>query len=241
VKVVGIVKPSTRPGKYEDLVMLLPPDVQLVQNGLNIYRGSESELIEAIEGYETRIAEHAEHKVDLVHPAGAPLLLLGYAEERRRIETWEAKYRVPIFTNGSSQVNALRAFGAKRMVGVTYFPGAINASFGRYYKEAGFEVLDMVGMDVDFQAVPRLPSEEVYQFIKTQFSKNKTCDAVYLLGPAWKTLESLSRMESEFGVPVIHHTAAESWEIQKRFNIRHPVSGYGRLLAELPGINPGPR
>jgi maleate isomerase len=235
--VVGIVKPSSRPGKYEDLVKLLPPSVKLVQNGLGIYRGSQSELVSAIDNYGPCIAELAQQRVDLVHPAGAPLLLLGYHGERRRVEAWEDQYNVPIFTNGMSQAAALHAFGAKRIVGATYFPGDINASFARYYREAGFDVLDMVGMDVEFQAVPSVPSEQVYDFIRAQVLKNKNADALYLLGPAWKTQDSLARMEREFGIPVVHHTAAESWEIQRRFHLRHPVTGYGRLLEELPQLS----
>ena len=35
-------------------------------------------------------------------------------------------------------------------------------------------------------------------------------------------------------VPVVHPVAARCWEIQRRFNVRQPIGGYGRLLAKMP-------
>jgi hypothetical protein len=35
-------------------------------------------------------------------------------------------------------------------------------------------------------------------------------------------------------VPVIYNLATKLWDVQKRFHVREPVKGYGRLLEELP-------
>ena len=40
-------------------------------------------------------------------------------------------------------------------------------------------------------------------------------------------------LEQDLGVPVIHPVPARCWEIQHRLSIRQPVSGFGRLLAEM--------
>jgi maleate cis-trans isomerase len=232
---VGVIKPSTRPGNAEELVAMLPPEITLVHSGLSIHRGTLQELVRGLFEFDEKVAEMADRGVDLIHPAGVPPLLLGYQGERALVDRWEKQYRRPVFTNGMSQVNALRAFGARRIVAASYFPGDINRTFGEYLAEAGFEVLDSVGLEVDFQAVPQLPADRIYPFIRTLFLKQRGVDAIYLIGPAWRaTLDMIERMETDFGVPVIHHVPAQCWEIQKRLGFRRPVQGYGRLVREMP-------
>jgi maleate isomerase len=233
--VVGVIKPSTRPGKAEELVAMLPREITLVHSSLNIDKGTLQELKQGLLEFDEKVAEMAGLGVDLIHPAGVPPLLLGYEGERALVERWEKQHKRPVFTNGMSQVNALRAFKARRIVGASYFPGDINKIFGQYLVEAGFEVLDMVGMEADFKLVPKLPAAEIHDFIKALFFRQRGVDAIYLVGPAWRaTLGMIESMERDFGVPVIHHVPAQSWEIQKRLGFRQPVKGYGRLIGEMP-------
>jgi hypothetical protein len=54
----------------------------------------------------------------------------------------------------------------ERFLGVTYFRGDINRIYAQYFIDAGFDCLDMVGIDVDFDKVPELPSDRVYRFAR---------------------------------------------------------------------------
>ena len=57
---------------------------------------------------------------------------------------------------------------------------------------------------------------------------------VYLLGSgAWRVVDVVP-VEEDLEVPVVHPVAARVWYVQKRMRIRQPVTGAGRLLAELP-------
>lgn len=234
--ILGIVKPSNRPGRGEDLDPILPPGIRIIANHLNIYRGAPEELQQAVDGYDAKVAQLAQQGASLVHPAGAPPLLLGYAGERQRIARWEADTGLPVFTNGSSQVNALRALGATRILGLSYFPPPLNAQFAAYYREAGFDVLDMVGLDAPFQDVIKLPQPLIDEFVRAQFSRNAAAHAILLIGPAWRTMDLVAGWEQAFGIPIVHHVQAQSWEMQRRLGLRHPVLGWGRLVAELPAL-----
>ncbi len=48
------------------------------------------------------------------------------------------------------------------------------------------------------------------------------------------TFEELEQLEKQLGVPVLSPLIALAWQAQKRLNIRWPVAGYGRLIAQLP-------
>jgi maleate isomerase len=133
-----------------------------------------------------------------------------------------------------SHVDAMNALRIKSFVGATYFPGDINKVYAKYFSDAGFDVLEMAGMDVKFDEVQELSSQQVYRFVKTMFLRNRQAQAIYMLGPGWRTLDIIELLERDLGVPVIHAVPAQCWDIQRRLHVRHHVSGFGRLTAELP-------
>ena len=66
------------------------------------------------------------------------------------------------------------------------------------------------------------------------FLKHRKAEAIYLLGSAWKVMDMVKVLEQDLGVPVVHPTTARSWIIQQYLHVRQPVTGFGRLVAELP-------
>lgn len=234
---LGCIKPTMRPGSLEELIRILPEGVGVVPLFLEIKEGTTSEFKRAVTPYEPLIAKLAELEVDLIHPEGAPpFMFLGYKGEAELLKKWEKKYKIPMFTSGTNHIRALRALGVKRFVGASYFTGKINDLFADYFVQAGFNVLGMEGIDVEFNKVQTLSSQEVYAHVKRAFLKHRKAEAIYLLGSGWRVMEVIDLLEQDLGVPVIHPVPARCWEIQHRLSINQPVSGYGRLLAEmLPG------
>lgn len=235
--VVGDIKPTMRPGALEELIRMLPQGVGVIPLFLNIRDGKVETFKQAVTEYEPLIAKLAEAEVDLIHAEGAPpFMVLGHEGEAKILERWEREYKVPIFTSGTNHVRALKALNIKRFIGVTYFTPEINDHFTRYFKQAGFDVLGMEGVDVPFNKVGSLSSQEMYAHIKKIFFKHPKAEAIYLLGSGWRVLDVIELLEQDLGVPVIHPVVTRCWEIQLRLSIRERVSGYGRLLAEmLPG------
>lgn len=234
---VGVIKPSTRPGRAEELVAILPREIQLEHDGCNIANGRRAELEQSFRDFEAKVATMAKLKVDLIHPAGVPFLLLGYQGERDLVKKWEDQHGIPVFTNGMSQVNALNAYGAKRVVAASYFADPeVTKGFAKYITEAGFEVLNIAGFKVPFPDVPKLPPPVIKEFLDSVYLPHKgEADAFYLIGPAWRaTLDMLDALEEEYGIPIIHHVPAQSWEIQRRLGFRQPFEGHGRLMREMP-------
>jgi maleate isomerase len=234
---VGLIKPNFRPGSTEDLVRLLPDGIGVIPLHIGINRGTRRQFEQSIPEYEAMVARLAELEADVIHPAGSPpFQILGYRGELALVRRWERKYRRPVFTNGMTQVNALNALKARSIVGVSYFPADLNRSFAAYFREAGFKVLAMQGVEVDFDKVQTLAGTEIYRFIKRLFLANRGADAIYILGPAWRTLDIIEPLEQDLGVPVVHHLTAQSWEIQRRLHVCQAQRGFGCLLREMPGF-----
>ena len=234
---VGTVRPTNRPeaGQEVDLDTKIPAKIKFVTLTMNFTRGTEEEFSTSMPGYEAKAAELVKMGADLVRPGGAPpFMLLGYNGEKEIIQSWEKKYGVPMFTSGQNHVHALRTLGIQKFVGASYFPEKLNAIFARYFTEAGFQVLAMEGIEAPFADVPRVPPEEIFNFMTRIAAKHKAAEGIYMLGVAWKTLDIIDRLEATTGLPVVHAAPARCWETQLRLGLRHPVRGYGRLLAEMP-------
>lgn len=231
---VGIVRPTYRPGGMEELIKMLPDGVGVIPLFAEIERGTQDEFKEAIIRYRKKVAKLAEIGVDVINPSGAPpFMVLGYAGEAALIKEWEAEYKVPVFTSGTTHVDALRALNAQRFVGFSYFGGAINEIYAQYFRDAGLDVLDMVGLDVPFQKVQEYSSHLIYSWIREHMRKHPEAQAIYMLGPAWRTLDIIEHLERDCRVPVVHAIPAQCWDIQRHLGLRQPVAGFGRLLAEM--------
>jgi maleate isomerase len=233
--VVGMVNPTMRPGMTEEVCRLLPAGIGLIPLFLNISRGTEDEFETMMPHYEALIAVLAEQKCDLIHPNGAPPFMVhGFKGEAKIVAKWEKKYKTPIMSVAQNHVRALKAVKAKSFVGATYFPEKLNKIFAQYFKDAGFKVRGMEGIDVPFNKVQELSGEQIYAHIKKGFLKGKGADAIYMLGSGWRTLEIIETLEQDLQVPVVHPVTARVWEFQKRLHVNEPRNGFGSMLRDLP-------
>jgi maleate cis-trans isomerase len=218
------------------MIRLLPEGVGVIPLFLNVREQVESEFQAAFEQTEAKVHELAtEFSVDLIHPEGAPLFMLqGWEGEQRILKGWEQEYGLPFFTSGSSCVESLRALGVKRMIGLTYIKGEINDKFGRYFQDAGFDVLTMECVPGEFAMARQITSGDVYAYAKQALRQHPNAEGIYLLGSGWSVLDVIEEIEQDLRIPVVHPVPARVWAIQNRLRIHQPVAGYGRLLATLP-------
>jgi maleate cis-trans isomerase len=233
--VVGVVKPTHRPGSLEEFIRLLPEGVGVVPVYLNFKRGTEDEFRAALDAVEEKVAELAEEGVDLIHPEGAPPFMVhGFRGEEKIVEQWQARFKVPIVTAAQTQVEALRALNVKKFVGVTYFVNSVNDITTSYFQDAGFEVLAMEGIPVAFEDVGRLAAQEIYAHTRKAFLNHQDADGIYMLGTGWRCLDMIHLLEEDLQVPVVHPVPARVWAVQKRLHLRQRAKGFGKLLEEMP-------
>ncbi len=233
--IIGVVHPTLRPGSNEELIRMLPEGIGVLALHVNVQRGTPDEFIGLKSAYEKELDLLKEAGCDVIHPSGAPPFMVhGRQGEKKIIDEWEQRYGIPMFTSGQNHVNALNAIGAKSIVGATYFPEKTNNIFTQYFKDAGFNVKAMAGVDVAFNKVQELSGEVVYAHIKKAFLAARGADAIYMLGSGWRTLHIIDMLEQDLGVPVIHPVPARVWEFQKRLHINERIEGYGSLVATMP-------
>ncbi len=235
---VGVIKPTYRPGSLEEFIKLLPDGISCIPLYVGFQEGTVDEFKKALEAIEAKVQELAKIGVDLIHPEGAPPFMVhGAKRERELLDEWERRYGIPVVTSGTTQADAMRALGMRRIVGVTYFQGAINDMFAQYFTDVGFEVLSMEGIDVPFKDVGRLSSHEIYAHTRAAFRKHRNVDGVYMLGAGWRVMDILEPLEQDLEVPLAAANTVRLWAVMRHFGVRQRIPGYGRLLAELPKLD----
>lgn len=234
-RLVGMVKPTSQAsGSHDALLAMLPAGIRTHTFYCGIQDGTVEEFQTVMPRYERGVAEMAALSADLIHPEGTPPFMLhGFAGEQRIVHNWQDKYGIPVFTSGMNQIRAMRALGAKRVVGAGY-DSITGPLVETYFRDAGFDVLAIEKAPVTWEQVGLLSHDEMIDLMTGVFRRYSGGDVMYLQGSKWPSLNVVERLEQAIGVPVIQAVAARCWEIQVRLNMRHPVLGYGKLLAEMP-------
>jgi len=233
--VVGVIKPTYRPGSLEEMIRLLPEGIGVIPLFLGIKTGGEKERLDALETVKMKVAELARLNVDLIHPEGAGVFMLrGYKGAEEIVRALETEHGIPIVTTSMVLVEALRALGVKRMLVVGYLEGEINQKYARYLMDAGFEVLGWEAISAAFADLGRVPPNEIYAFAKKHYLRYPDAQGILMIGSGWRVLNMIQVLEQDLQVPVVQAVPARVWAIQKRLHVRQPVKGYGRLLEEMP-------
>lgn len=232
---VGVIKPTKTSNSFQDLVDLMP-GVEFVSRYLDIRTYSVEEFETAMPAYDRMVGELAAEGVDLIHPEGAPpFMIKGLQFERERVKTWQDTYQRPVFTTGMTQLAAMKALGVKKFMGLTPFLGELADAFGRYFTDAGFEVLAMGRPTAEGQDINALAPQEIYDLIVRSFKDQPgEPEALYILGSNWRAFDVIDELERELGVPLLHPVTVRCWYISKQLGLTGPISGHGRLLADMP-------
>ena len=130
------------------------------------------------------------------------------------------------------QVAGLRAMRIKKFIGASY-SALQNKIVLDYMTAAGFEALSMEPIDVPFDQVAQISVEALYAQSKGSIADTPSGRHLY---PGWRLADGARRRDAGegLGMPVVHATICEAWQIHKRLAVRETKPGYGRLLKELP-------
>ena len=236
-----MAKPTAHGAKsYTDLVAMLPGHIKTIVRYALIKHGTMEEFAGAMPAYAAMVAELAAEGADLIHVEGTPpFLILGYDEERRTVEKWQQSTGVPIFTSAMCQANALRALGVRKLVDAGYDP-TTGPEVERYFTAAGFDVIAVEKVPVDWGATVDLTEDQVFDMLAAVVRRHPGAEGLCLQGSKhWYLSAAIQRLEDELGIAVVHPIAARYWELMARLWLHGPRAGVGRLLRDMPAMPSG--
>ena len=230
---IGLSSPEgTNSGHFRNLEKLLPSEVHVSMDGLELARSSRYELADKSAVIVARARDFAQKEsLQGMIVTGAPVAILNPGIELKVSQA----VGIPVVTAVSSCIAALKAIGAKKLVVMTPFDVPMNEKLISELERAGLNVLACPPFkDPTFGASSKIGPEEVFATTTGAFNAAEGADAIYLQGARLDPLPVIDKLEGSLGVPVIASNPAMLWNILSLLNVQCSISGYGKLLKNWP-------
>ena len=229
---IGLIVPSSNTTMEPEFYKMAPEGVSIHTARIRLKEVRAEALRE--------MAEDVAGAAELLSTAGVNLIvygcttgsLLGGIEwERGLIKKIQESGGSTSFSTALAIVEALREFGAKRIVVATPYIEELNALEESFLEAHGFEVLQMQGLglvrnlDIGREA-PSTAYRLAHEVFKTE------ADAVFISCTNLRTIEVIKALEVDLGRPVVTSNQASMWKALRTGGFKERILGYGSLLEE---------
>ncbi len=128
-------------------------------------------------------------------------------------------------------IRALRAVDARKIVVATPYLDEVNTAERDYLEKAGFEVLDIEGLNLEKDSdMVRVAPEFILEFAAS--IDRPDADAIFISCGALRSIDIITDLEARCGKPVITSNQAMAWDVLALAGIDEPVDGFGGLLIQ---------
>jgi hypothetical protein len=217
---------------YRSFMPLIPEDVRIDHQGLNLYGESLYEIADKRETIVRRVKElAAELDWQGVIVTAAPTEVLNPG----LYGALEAALPIPFTTALHACVAALRVYSAQRVLLLTPFDARLNDLICLHLEKAG--IVAVAPHPFEELGMPkRMSPEEVFELTKKSIGAVAKVDAVYFQGAVLDPIKVLDGIERDIGMTVIASNPAMLWYVLSRLKLAYPMPDYGRLLSEWPAL-----
>lgn len=229
---IGVVFPSRGDSFIYEFYQMVPKGVVLVAAIIGLFNLTKEELGNSILKYKTAAMDLAQVGVNTILLTGSPLFQLkGFGSDREMIQEVEKETGISALTSVTAEVEAMRFLNMKKLAIATPFREEMNQRSAAWYKNAGFEVLNIKGLGIEKNSeIAKLPFYASYQIARETFLEAKGADGIYIACPRWATIEVIEKLEQDLGVPVVSSSQASIWMALRKANIGESISGFGSLM-----------
>jgi maleate cis-trans isomerase len=233
---IGVMVPSTNTTCEADFNMVAPRDVTV--HGQRLWMTNDATGDDAYKRMNDEIETGARYlataRVDVIaYGCTTGSFYRGPGWDREMLALITRAAGVPAVATTPSVVEALRAFGARRLSVATPYPEWNNGRLRAYLEAQGFEVLNVEGEPraaaAGNQGINDQPPESVVEFA-TRVCRPEA-DALLCSCTAWRSVEAVAALEAQTGKPVVTSNQATIWTALRALGVEHSVRGFGRLFA----------
>ncbi len=232
---IGLLVPSSNSSVEPEIYGLLPAEVTLHTARLHLTHISPETIVAMVDEIESQARLLASADVDVIMlGAVAPGLIRGAGYDRELAGKIEAATGKRAATTATATLDALRHLGAKRIAIGAPYDASVSKIAQSFMEANGIAVAGALDLGiVDNLKVGRLDDQVAYDLGRNV--DRPDADAIVFAGTNMRTMAVVERLERDLGKPVVSTTAACLWAALRIVGLKHPISGYGRLLREVTG------
>lgn len=226
---IGFIKPGAGNTHYDEFAAMIPPGIDLEMVELGVLRTALTDFAGRADAIlERAVNQTRESGWQGVIIPGAPVEVQNPGLRARLAEALD----VPFTTALGAGENALRAFGASRILLLTPFDAYMNSLVVPHLTAAGFDVqLADLGFNSEQEAVD-LDSSVVFDMARGAVQAADGVQALYFQGAVLNPLPIIDEMEAEFGLPVVASNPAMLWSVASQLGGTFSIPDKGRLVRE---------
>ena len=230
---IGFIKPGAGNTHYDEFAAMIPTGIDLEMVELGVLRTALTDFAGRADAIlERAVTQTRESGWQGVIIPGAPVEVQNPGLRARLAEALD----VPFTTALGAGEQALRAFGASRILLLTPFDAYMNSLVVPHLTTAGFDVqLADLGFNSEQEAVD-LDSSVVFDMARGAVRAAEGVQALYFQGAVLNPLPVIDEMEAEFGLPVVASNPAMLWSVASQLGGTFSIKGKGQLVREWPPL-----
>ena len=231
---IGWLGPSLPSSSHiKKFLNLVPGHVDVLYEQLVLHDG----VLNDVQGKQEIIVSRAvlfaeKQKLDgLIFP-GAPREVLN----PNLSDAFAAALKIPVATALRASAAALKTFAAKRILLLTPFDSSLNRLIRDFLSQ-----LDLVATSPSetlqhYTDALKMTPDDVITYARRAIAAEREVDAIYFQGAVLDPMDCLEQMERELSMPVVASNPAMNWYMLSKLGLKHPLPGFGRLLASWPNL-----
>jgi maleate cis-trans isomerase len=214
---------------------ILPEDVRLAVLSLGVQRLVDEDLEKAHAAILEKVEMLDREGVDVINVGGSPVVSVhGRAGHERLLRDIAAITQRPFVTSLQAEVEGLRAAGAGRVAIASPYPVRQTEKRVTVLTEEGFEVVGHDSLDIErTRDIAQLDPQRVRAQAIELATAHPDADVIYLPCGSLPVTSVIEDIERTTGKPVVTNVQAQVAANLRRLGYPSPISGYGRLLAEI--------
>jgi len=231
---IGWLGPSVPSSSHiQKFLNLVPANVEVLYEQLVLHDGVLKDVQGKLEIIVSRAVQFAQReKLDgLIFP-GAPR----EAFNPTLFEAFSAALQIPVATALRASAAALQTFAAKRVLLLTPFDPSLNSLIRDFLDQFGLIAISPSETLQHYTDALKMTSDDVIAYARRAIVAERQVDAIYFQGAVLDPMDCLEQMERELSLPVVASNPAMNWYMLSKLGLKHPLPGFGRLLASWPNL-----
>jgi maleate isomerase len=230
---IGLLAPSRGDTLLYEFYRVAPPGVMAVPYSCELNRLHRDELSMVRDKYAEGVTKLDREGVDVISVGGTPPQILnGWPAAQKLVAELRAMASARLVACAESEVNAVKASGARRIALITPHGDELNGRLQAVFEAEGIEVASISGLGLSNTVdIAMVSDHQVYRTVREAADRTEgPIDAVHISCPRWPTIELLAPLEETLGVPVTSGGQAQIWASFEALRVRPGAGAWGSLF-----------
>lgn len=230
---IGLITPMSENAEHA-FHIYAPEGVSFASTKLTFPGPTPEGLRILVSQLEDTAKKYKDYDVDLlVFGCTSGSCIEGYGFDKECIRRMEAASGKPGLTTSTAVLEALEKLNAKKVAVLTPYPDDTNEAEKKFLEDNGYEVTNIVGMDMRpfWNNGPGFENaDESFLYQNARDMDKKGADVFFLSCMGLTTLEIVGQLENDLGIPVITSHQATLWSALRHAGVGAKRTDLGRLF-----------